>query len=105
MVNTSNHASAMKTEKERPREGKQPLVKQSQSADLLWLLLVAKSLLGTEGSNVSSDQDIELFLQLGTITKEEKDLPDNKVRSKDKSYVYNENKKGFLVTNKQEIGP
>lgn len=73
--------------------------------DLLGFLLIAKSLLGTEGSNVGGDQDIKLLLQLGTVAKEEKDLPDNKVRSKNKSCTNNiRTKKGFWVTIWWEIG-
>lgn len=110
LILVHNHVTAKRADekgrkKKKKDRRKAPVVGPSRPADLLGLLLVAKSLLGTEGCNVGSDQDIKLLLQLGTVTKEEKDLPDNKVGSKNKSCknIMKNEKKGFWVTNRWEI--
>ena len=53
---------------------------------LLLLLLLSKSLLGPELCNVLLDQDVEFFLQLWAVSKEEQDLIDDKVRGQNESY-------------------
>lgn len=49
------------------------------------LVLLGCGTLGLEGSDVGLDHHIELSLELGTETKEEHDLIDDKVRRQDQS--------------------
>jgi len=52
---------------------------------LLGLVLLGRGTLGLEGSHVGLDHHIELSLELGTVTKVEHDLIDDKVRRQDHS--------------------